>query len=67
LRFADSCGLNHCADAAETAFPGNDRMRKICVDQEQISSLPDPLLNEYRCHRPQYHAFFSQDDYLKIS
>jgi hypothetical protein len=42
-------------------------MRKICVDQAGIFSLPDLSLNEYRCHRPQYHAFFSEDISLKIS
>jgi hypothetical protein len=57
------CGLNHCADGARTAFPGNDRMRKICADQEEISSRPDLLLYEYRFYRPQYHAFFSETDF----
>jgi hypothetical protein len=37
-------------------------MRKICADQAEISSRPDLLLNEYRCYRPQYNAFFNETD-----
>jgi hypothetical protein len=62
LRFANFCGRNRYADSVKTVFPGNDRMRKICADPAEISSRPDLLLNEYRCYRPQYNAFFNQTD-----
>jgi hypothetical protein len=57
LQFVIFCGRNRYADGVKTVFPGNDLMRKIYDDQAEISFRPDLLLNEYRCYRPQYHAF----------
>jgi hypothetical protein len=62
LRFANFCGRNRSADGVKIVFPENDRMRKIGADPAEFSFRPYLLLNEYRCHRPQYNALFNETD-----